>query len=81
MKTPKKELPSSRKYVVAFIEGSANCQYFPTLAEILDDSNAEWKYAIQEDFDKLLDLKVGERMMMQFNRDNTDSTGFIKRVA
>lgn len=77
------ELPSARRYVVAFIEGNAACTYFPTLADILDDSEGndyEWKYAVQERFDDLLDLKIGDRLLMNFNRDNTDSTGYIKRI-
>ncbi len=74
------ELPSSRQYVVAFIEGESANTFFPTLSEILTDDNMEWKYAIQEDFDKLLDLKIGDRLLMNFNRDNIDSAGYIKRV-
>jgi hypothetical protein len=75
-------LPSSRRYAIAFIEGDAACTYFPTLSDILDSSDdMEYKYAIQEEFDKLLDLKVGDRLLMNFNRDNTDSAGYIKRTA
>jgi hypothetical protein len=73
-------LPSKRKYVVAFIEGTAAVTQFPSLSEILEDSNDEWKYALQEHLDRVLDLKVGERIQLHFNRDNADSLGQIKRV-
>lgn len=78
-----KDLPSKRKFVVAFIEGDAAVTQFPTLAEILTEKNGndwEWKYAIQDKFDELLDLKVGDRLLMNFNRDNADSAGYIKRT-
>lgn len=78
-------LPSTRQYLVAFIEGDAICSYFVKLSEILNDpdgygSNQEYCYALQERFDELLDLKIGERLLVQFNRDDKDSEGFIKRI-
>lgn len=78
MKT--QNLPSKRRYVVAFIEGEAAVTQFPSLSEILEDSNDEWKYALQDQFDRVLDLQIGERIQLHFNRDNTDSLGCIKRI-
>lgn len=76
-----KDLPSNRQYLVAFIEGEAIETHYPTLSDILNPADEwEWKYAIQEDFDKILDLKIGERLMMNFNRDNKDSSGILKRI-
>ena len=72
--------PSKRRYVVAFIEGEAAVTQFPSLSEILEDSNDEWKYALQDQFDRVLDLQIGERIQLHFNRDNADSLGCIKRI-
>lgn len=73
---------SNRRYLVCFIEGNAICTHYPNLADILTDDQSEWKYAIQEDyFDNVLDLAIGERLRMQFNRhDRDDSDGYIKRI-
>ncbi len=82
MKKPT-DLPSNRKYILTFIEGDAICSYYPTLSDILDTSGGrdfEWKFAIMEDFDKLLDLAKGGSLRMNFNRDNEDSFGIIKRT-
>lgn len=75
-----KNLLSKRQYIATWIEGDAVCNQYPTLSDILDDDNYEWKYALQDIFDELLDVTVGCRMEVQFNRDNKDSLGFIKRI-
>lgn len=73
---------SKRLFTVAYLE--ANFTYSNpglNLEQVyLNDEELEWKYAIQENIDKVLDLKVDERLVMNFNRDNSDSAGFIKRI-
>lgn len=72
---------SKRYYVIAFIEGNGCYTNFLTLETILEDSNDEYKYSIHERIEDILKLEVGERLRMNFNRDNTrDSEGFIKRI-
>lgn len=40
----------------------------------------EYIFAMQENLDAILDLKVGEKLSLKFNRDYEDSDGFIKRI-
>lgn len=82
MKTVKIGLISRRQFALAFIEGESTTTALPTLNEILSDENNawEWQYALQDNIDAVLDLKVGERLNMNFNRDNADSFGTIKRI-
>lgn len=81
-------LPTKRAFAIVFIEADVTAS-FPcrTLQEILAADNSknnsndfEYIYAIQDNIDAVLDLKLGERLMMNFNRDSADSTGFIKRI-
>lgn len=75
---------TKRTYAIAFIEGdSTNSHPAISLSEILREeptNDYEYYYAIQENLDAVLDLKVGDRLQMNFNRDNEDSAGFIKRI-
>lgn len=74
-------LPSSRRFAVAFIEGESISTFWPSISELLADDNSEWKYAIQEQFDEILDMRVGDFRPMRFLRDNTsDGFGYIKRI-
>lgn len=73
---------STRKYIIAFIEGDSAHSFTQTIKDILDDSHEwEWCYACHERLDDILDLKVNDRLSMEFNRDNDDSVGYIKRIA
>jgi hypothetical protein len=71
---------SRRFYAIAFIEGDSTNTHFELLEQILDDNGYEYRYAMQDQIDAILDLKIGERHQMKFNRDNEDSDGFIKRI-
>jgi hypothetical protein len=74
---------SKRKFLIVFIEGvSSVVSRELSLNEILKEDNNAWEYiyAIQDNIDNILDLKLGERLEMQFNRDNKDSFGIIKRI-
>ncbi len=70
-----------RMFIIAFIEGDGCYTNFLTLENILEDTNDEYKYAIQERMEDVIRLKEGERLHMWFNRDNSkDSDGYIKRI-
>jgi hypothetical protein len=77
-----KNFHSKRQYVIAFIEGEAAVNDTLSLEQIYNTGKSDWEYlyAIQDKIDYILDLKVGERLEMNFNRDNTDSRGLIKRI-
>lgn len=76
-----KNMNSHRHYIAAYIEYDRPLTSSFSLMDVLDDTDdMEWKYAVQDEIDKLLDLKIGERMQCQFNRDNFDSQGWIKRI-
>lgn len=76
------EILDKRFFAIAFIEGNGCTSTILTLEEILmKDNNAEMYYAMQERIDEIVTLKVGERIKMWFNRDNSqDSDGYIKRI-
>ncbi len=76
-----KNLNSKRLFIVTFIEGDDSfTKDNVSLELLLSNDNSEWIYACQEEIDNILDLKVGERFVMNFNRDNADSLGMIKRI-
>lgn len=80
-------LNSNRKFMFLWIENEESVKRIRTLNKMLDKiaegytkNDWEWEYALYDDFDKLLDLKKGEVIPFQFNRDNKLSQGIIKRL-
>lgn len=75
-------LNSVRIYLIAYIEDDIATTDTISLERILmeQENEFEYIYALNENIDSILDLKAGERFQMNFNRDNSDSAGFIKRV-
>jgi hypothetical protein len=76
---------SVRIFTVAYLENnftySNPCVKLTEIYENDDYESYEWKNAVQDNIDSVLDLRVGERLQMNFNRDNQqDSAGFIKRI-
>jgi hypothetical protein len=76
---------SKRMFSIAFLEGESTFSMPGIRIERIlnpepDGKDYEHYYAMQENIDGILDLKVGERLTMKFNRDNSDSDGFIKRL-
>lgn len=45
-----------------------------------NDSEYEYIYALQDDFDVILDLKINEIIPFQFNRDDKRERGIVKRI-
>jgi len=89
MKT--QDINTARAYAIVFIEGQSTVShpavkladfYAPTMqGEDLDLGGLhEWKYAVQENMDAILDLRQGEVLHMNFNRDSSDAQGVIKRI-
>lgn len=74
---------SKRKFTVAYLQGNMVCYNSDlSLKDILDNqADFEMIFSIRENIDDILDLKIGERFMMNFNRDIEDSKGFIKRIS
>jgi hypothetical protein len=70
---------SKRKYVIAFVEGESANTHFCSLSELLEDNGWEYRYAIWENIDAVLDLRAGDHLIMNFNRDS-EATGVIKRT-
>lgn len=75
-------LNSKRLFTVVFLEDNFTfSDPGVSLNKILfEGGGEEYKYAIADNIDNVLDLKIGERLIMNFNRDNSDSQGFIKRI-
>lgn len=72
------ELNSARTYSIAFIEHGTPISYLISLHQIINE-NSEAAFAMMDNIDPILDLKPGERLTMNFNRDSKDSAGFIRR--
>ena len=48
--------------------------------KMLEESDSEIAYALQEQIDKVLDLKINESMYFQPNRNDNDSKAIITRI-
>lgn len=76
-------LNSNRFYTVASAEFGLSTENITlnTLAQAVKEKNcAEIWYAMDDRLDEVLDLKVGESMYFQPNRDDKKSKGIIFRV-
>ena len=73
---------SKREFVVQTSLGNTVTEMLqPSASDIHDNKDdVEVYYALQDIFDKVLDLAKCESMYFQPNRDNKDSKGIITRV-
>jgi len=75
---------SNRKFQVAICDNASNIIVQTISIEELihgpEDNLSEWEYALRDDIDAVLDLKVGESMYFQPNRDNAGTKGIIFRI-
>lgn len=76
---------STRIYKIAFIETDDISIEKLSLEELVklnktEGADFEWKYAIQEIIDKILDLKQFENLSFKSNRDNPNSLAIILRM-
>lgn len=72
---------SKRRYIFCFIEGKYASSGELSINDMLDTNNDyEYIYALQDNIDLILDLKVDEKLNLKFNRDYKDSDGVIKRI-
>lgn len=74
---------STRSYLITGYEGSVRLSEKLSLKSLLNikKDDYEYIYAIQEDTDKILDLKVNETMYVSLNRDNVNDKGVLLRVS
>lgn len=77
-------LLSKRKYRVLMVEnGSTSTRETFDVYQLTGrdtKSMYEYMYALQEIGDKVLDLKIGESIYFQPNRDNNEAKGILIRV-
>lgn len=73
-------LNSKREYRVLLVENGNDTSIYQSLKNILADDGAEVNYAMQEIIDSILDLKVGESLYFQPNRDDRNSKAIIFRL-
>lgn len=73
---------SKRTFAVSFTEYGNFTNEKITIQEIAETSKGdfEWIYAMQDSIDDILDLKVNQTILFDFNRDNKLATGFIRRI-
>jgi len=75
---------SERRYKIAFIESEDISVETLSLNELItlqeqEGADYEWKYAISQIIDKVLDLKLYENLPFNSNRDNSKSLAIILR--
>lgn len=75
---------TERTYKIALIESDNISVVTNSLNDIIDGTKKsdayEYMYAIEENIDALLDLKVYEKMTFQFCRDDQNTLGVILRI-
>lgn len=78
------KLNTKRRYKIAVQENDAIFKdEFPLTRldiSIRGDDDAEYIYALQDRMDDVLDLRRGESMYFQPNRDNESTKGIIVRI-
>lgn len=77
------KINSTRTYQIAFTEKTEIYTQTKTLLDILnlDNKGYEWQYAIAEIVDIVLDLKCGQALQFNHNRDDEYSFAIILRTA
>lgn len=78
-------MSSRRKYYVAMIDDTDEVdQFWFDLDKIYEldpeESHYEFRYALNDIIDDVLDLKNGESMYFQPDRQDINSKGIIKRI-
>tara|TARA_R100000995_G_scaffold84922_1_gene65899 strand:+ start:21375 stop:21626 length:252 start_codon:yes stop_codon:yes gene_type:complete len=80
----KKEINSYRKWKLIIICENDVYQVKVDLEKIYaktdQEDDYEYMYAIQEQIDKLLDMKKNERIAFEFNRNDNSEPGYIIRT-
>lgn len=72
---------SKRKFTVVGFEPGCDIKFNITLDEIfLNTDDVESIYAIREDVEEILGLKIGETLFVNLSRDDKNSLGVIKRI-
>lgn len=74
---------SKRKYSISGFENGHPVNFQLTIQDLITnkDDAFESLYAIQEETDKVLDLKVDETMFVSLNRDNKNCKGVLLRIS
>ncbi len=77
-------MQSKRKYKVAIVESDDISVTTLTLDHITNNlpggADYEYKYALAERLDDILDLKQYEKLTFQWNRDNPNTLGIVLRI-
>ncbi len=72
---------SKRRFVIQTSVGNTTTEFLqPSLSDIINDNEAEVYFALQDEIDLVLDLRQGDSMYFQPNRDDNNSKGIITRV-
>lgn len=75
------DFTSARKYRIAISDSAGIGIEGITLETLLNSKeDLEYLYAMRDIIDSVLDLKAGESMYFQPNRDDKNSSGIILRV-
>ena len=80
----KKEINSKREWKLIIVCDTDVVQVTVDLETIYEktdqEDDYEYNYAIQDEIDKLLDMKVNDKIFFQFNRSDESEPGLIVRI-
>lgn len=74
-------MPSTRKYKVVGLEGSQEFVTQFTAEDLFSRQETEVMYSLQGETDKILDLRVGQSIFVNVNRDNSEYKGVVLRTS
>ena len=76
-----REILSRREWVLTFKLGSTEKVNLLSIYEKSENENDfEFKYALQDSIDEILDMKINETIYFQYNRDDKNSKGLLTRI-
>ena len=76
-----REILSRREWVLTFKLGSTEKVNLLSIYEKSENENDfEFKYALQDSIDEILDMKINETIYFQYNRDDQNSKGLLTRI-
>lgn len=75
-------MSSKRAYTVAGFENGHFVRFELSIKDLVEDKEDSFEslYAIQEEVDEILDLKVDETLSVSLNRDNKNCKGILLRI-
>lgn len=71
---------SRRKFKIVGIDTTETIEADYNALQLFQDDGTELTYSLQEDIDRILDLKEGQAIYIRLSRDNSENLGVLKRI-